>query len=566
MPINQSGETYKIPLSSAGFSTMEWPSTNSAIVKTFAELQAANSDTNITHILLGRDITITSSITIAATKVIFFQKYKFIKSGSATVRFLGSVEAGRYQIFSGYSAGNITGPFKNSEIYPEWWGMTTNRAELAINSAISAVDYYNQGNTVSLAAGTYYTGGPIDLRGSLTQLVGAGSGATTIYTTSAWTPSRWMSSFYYFSGGPFSGANYNCRSGAILIGGDVVSGHSFRTGIRGVTINCYEATKNNPTKKVCGITCSDYVEENTIIEDICINNFSGFGIGFESESGTHTVNGVTIRNFWITASVNRDSVPIYIPYHAAVCTVKDGTIDVRVSKGQTIYATSPPALTYTWPVYGVLASGYHTTIDNLHIEGCLIGVQIYDVNSPPCSVTVSNIDTTWMMASALSGGEMRWYTDWERLSSSGQFGPAPSLAVQLTSFGNPTLMEYTKYYGVSVNIGKINPAFNAAYLYNTTAVITNIRNTSYWTPAYLLRDALYNVHYSAWGKGQYPNIAATSSIAFYARSAGWVHQTNSNDLSAYPYRSGAAGTDSVTNVAYSTSSPDTSRTYYLGPI
>ena len=94
-PVNQSGDTYKIPLSSV-ISSVEYPTTDSRVVKTFSELQAANSDSSVTKIIIGADITISSSIVIGATKTVFFQKYKFTKSGSSTVRFLGTCEAGRY--------------------------------------------------------------------------------------------------------------------------------------------------------------------------------------------------------------------------------------------------------------------------------------------------------------------------------------------------------------------------------------------------------------------------------------------------------------------------------------
>jgi len=118
----------------------------------------------------------------------------------------------------------------------------------------------------------------------------------------------------------------------------------------------------------------------------------------------------------------------------------------------------------------------------VHFEGMLIAILVWDPGFS-CSVNISNISTTAMMESALPSGEMRWYNDYDRLSASGQFEPAPSLAYQLTAFGDPTLHQYINKYGATIVISKLpeKMEYNSAYAYNVTATISNVRNSSSFT-------------------------------------------------------------------------------------
>jgi len=46
----------------------------------------------------------------------------YVKSGTGTIVFNGPFEAGLYQVFSGFSAGNVTFGMLVKEVFPQWWG------------------------------------------------------------------------------------------------------------------------------------------------------------------------------------------------------------------------------------------------------------------------------------------------------------------------------------------------------------------------------------------------------------------------------------------------------------
>jgi hypothetical protein len=76
------------------------------------------------------------------------------KASTYTLTINGPFEAGLYQVFSGFAAGDVTGTFK--EVYPEWWGNntvpgTTDMGD-EITAAIAAVP---AGGTLLFSPGTY---------------------------------------------------------------------------------------------------------------------------------------------------------------------------------------------------------------------------------------------------------------------------------------------------------------------------------------------------------------------------------------------------------------------------
>lgn len=93
-------------------------------------------------IAAGKPILVASNITVStATTIISPVKVEyggmFTKSGSGTLAFNGSFDAGLYQVFSGFSAGNITfGSNSVKEAFPEWAGIGNDGVVNAISIQI----------------------------------------------------------------------------------------------------------------------------------------------------------------------------------------------------------------------------------------------------------------------------------------------------------------------------------------------------------------------------------------------------------------------------------------------
>jgi len=277
------------------------------------------------------------------------------------------------QYFSGFNPGDIRGSFGVvHEVYPEWWGLvgtghTDGLHDRAINCAIRSIEagspHYSPapfesfiearqeagGRVVALAQRTYWISAPVDLSGTSSQLRGAGAARTTLKATSTWdqTSKAWIDCAVWQHVGerpPSTNAYPNLMNHSALVwigGGFPDSGQSFHTSVRGVTLDGYYAIRSSRAKnglgRVSGISSKGWVEENTLLEDVSITNFTGLGVGFPQrmpltlggQNRIATVNGLTLRNFWITGGIRRDAYPIYFTHHAGVATIQDGTIDCR---------------------------------------------------------------------------------------------------------------------------------------------------------------------------------------------------------------------------------------------
>lgn len=100
----------------------------------------------------------------------------YTKSGSGTITINGVFSAGTYQIFSGFSAGNVTfgsGAVKN--VHPEWWGSDTAAFINGVAAASGGILALNSG-TYSLAFSTTTAVAPP----SNIVIEGRGRGVTTI--------------------------------------------------------------------------------------------------------------------------------------------------------------------------------------------------------------------------------------------------------------------------------------------------------------------------------------------------------------------------------------------------
>lgn len=135
-------------------------------------------------LVVNADTTVSTAVTIPSTlSVAVTNGGKFTKSGSGTVTINGPFEAGLYQVFSGFAAGDVTGLLVS---YPEWFGATgddSTDSTTAIASAISSLRA--GGGTVFFSPGAYrFTS--IDLTGK-TGITLQGLGG--LYDTSLrWTP------------------------------------------------------------------------------------------------------------------------------------------------------------------------------------------------------------------------------------------------------------------------------------------------------------------------------------------------------------------------------------------
>jgi len=102
--------------------------------------------------------TLTASLTVPATLAVRIDKGGMIvKASTYTLTINGSFSAGRYQVFSGFSSGDITGAGLTT-VYPEWWGaavddVLTDNGPLII-SALSALP--GESGVISFNSHTYY--------------------------------------------------------------------------------------------------------------------------------------------------------------------------------------------------------------------------------------------------------------------------------------------------------------------------------------------------------------------------------------------------------------------------
>lgn len=460
------------------------------------------------YIVLDRDVYIDYDLTVPKGKEIVVGKYKFYNKGGGLVVY-GTLTAARRQIFVNFDSGKVRGSF--DVVYPEWWGLEDQKHEKAINCALRAGFKNYSGNKVSLAAGDYIISSTIDMTGSISRLIGAGSGATNIKASNNFNPEWTESNFYLWGKGAL-------HSTLVEIGSKTASsGQSFRGGISNLSISGYSACKRWPGRRISLISSSGYVEENHIIEDVLLSGFTGFGVGFYNPNTISTVNGLHLRNFWITTSFSREAVPIFIPKHSVVTQVECGTIDCRTHKEYssdwvTIPGTPKPDIISDWAQFGIIVEG-DAVINNLHIEGVGIGINIVSSDKPN-SVSISNING-WI----LMDKKMKYYNDPSRIS-----GPPPSLEEQRVNdnfiFDISALVVISSRKGIG----------NSYYNYNSHVTINNIKSSG--GLQYLLRDLAYNIDFTTIGNGRFPN-EDSATISFYSRvvphygvEGKWPHLTN----------------------------------------
>jgi len=119
--------------------------------------------------------TLTTNLVIPSTMSVVIPKGgSIVKASTYNITINGPLEAGLYQIFSGFDAGDVTGTFK--EVYPEWWGIdgTTDQTEIQM-----AVNSLSVGKVV-LSNKTYNTTDEVLISNHRVGIVGQGPKASHI--------------------------------------------------------------------------------------------------------------------------------------------------------------------------------------------------------------------------------------------------------------------------------------------------------------------------------------------------------------------------------------------------
>lgn len=635
-----------------------WSGGANAFVKTYAELKTAVANVNVEKITLGNDIYFTgedANIAIPRRCSINFNGFKFIKTGSTILFILGEVAATRVQVFSGWGIGDIRGTFKNDVLYPEWWGLQGSsvedgRHDIAINSAIKTANVSTSvGRVVSLAAGQYYVGRPIEADNLAIRIQGAGSGATQIVASKLWSSDSWESSerFRYWtdfikykgtsnftSAGPIGGklslvtpvggtaefisgeqitiwdstkyngthvvssvvsptvvvlstTNFNGNdtgmatpvtldysmaigannaSSIIWIGGNANFGGSFWSGVQGTTIIGTWAVINNPTKRISAISWKASVEENTLIKDVDIQQFSGFGIGggmydgFNNTGAINTqdggvVNGLSIENFWIKEATRKGALPIFVNKNTNCCNIRAGTIDCSTPRAATLSSVDYPYFR-TWPLIGMLIyAGNGIDIESVHLEGVGVGIYVATPNEAAGNrgmVNIDSIESQTLMKFGMKDSDQLLSTDMNYVP----LIPANSLSYQMTNENlgyfhlyktlipvtlgmNSDMGSYLFRYSTLVAIGTSfeKPCWDSSFPNN---YFTNVNIRNLYSPSqYTLRDLQYGIDIAGYGAGYEPNnfgrnIAAYSrGMAFGLPSGTYPSMTNGSPFNAY---------------------------------
>lgn len=526
-------------------------------IHTPTQLAAALLEPGELILRLKNPITLPSGNTsIGFDKTIEFGLHWFIDGGGSTVAFYGKCVAERRTIFVGFTAGDIIGTFGGVDVYPEWWGLTNNLHDVAINCAVraSSLSTNGFGIKVSLANRIYDVSAPIDLSGKAVILEGAGSNLTYLRSTTSWAPTWIKAEVWGAGGGP---ANH---AAMIWIGSDLGQGSnsSYRTKVKGMEIQCYNAAfahKTGSLLRVSGISSKGFVEECSVITDVVVGGASGFGIGFCRhrplgsnwadplvDRGAATINGLDISSCWIVGATFTDFYGMYFSGWTNNCTVRNVTVDVGLAKSASVeYAAvgggdpviyGPPAWIQDYPHTAIYAAGYITLTD-IHIEGSVIGIFVPEIGGAS-NVTATNIKAFAMMDRARGAV----------YELDGRSGAEP-----------PANTDYYGYGSAILIAGASETAATPTLNWKGSATLTSVSTNG--ACCYLVRDAAYGINRSMYGMGQFPLGGLGGRFSFYTRGNIYSRST----VSPYNYIGG--GTYDPANPG---SAQSTSRTFFIGPI
>lgn len=150
-------------------------SSNIIILKSGDGLNAAitSAGTNTVTLLIIGTVTLSGGAVVSPANISYeFESPGKISKSSGTLTINGPFSAGLYQVFSGFSAGEVT--FRAGsvrEVYPEWWGIVGTNDEDAVNKAITSID---SGNVI-ITKTLYIDSSAIAMKSGIA-LIGAGRG------------------------------------------------------------------------------------------------------------------------------------------------------------------------------------------------------------------------------------------------------------------------------------------------------------------------------------------------------------------------------------------------------
>jgi hypothetical protein len=453
------------------------------------------------RVTLTKSIRLTKQVTIPASVELVPDLFGFVQGGGGSILFYGELKAGRQQIFYGFAPGEVRGTFGSESVLPEWWENPS--TDKGINCAVRSGIFGGTGVLVSLAQGVYKLWSDIDLTDVAAGLQGAGMLRTKLMPMKGWKPSTWLTSNAW---AVVDGGNH---AGIVYVGGSKPGAHSFGTSVRGLHIDCYYASVENWDRNISGITHKvGWVEEGTVLDDICITYATGCSVGFpqhlDSATGQYavaTVNGLSVSNFWFYGGMKRTTVPVLTTQHAKA-RVTNGTLAFGVRKPQTsafaevgggdptIYedprtkAVDPHPF-FTWPQVAIQAGGL-CTFSDIHIEGAGIALWL------PQGSGVQNVRAEGINGYQLSDAAQIYVND-------GRGCTSPPLANT----------DYWKY-GTGILISRASPSDYRPGVNAKDSFKGSFTSISGCT--YLLRDAGTGDEISAFGHGQFPhtNSAALS--------------------------------------------------------
>jgi hypothetical protein len=514
-------------------------------------------------------------------KTIVFNDWRIVQGLTpGQLSLFGPIVADRQEIFTSFSAGQIRGTFGRVDVYPEWWGLQANNHDIAINCAVKAstLDSNGFGIKVSLSNRTYDVSAPIDLSSMAVTLQGAGTGLTSLISTTSWNATFLKADVWGLDTGS---ANHAAMIwiGGDLTGNDLYDARTYRCKVIGMTIACGNASfahKIGGVKHVSGISSKrGWVEEGNAISDVTITSASGFGIGFCQHKlvtgssggfGAAVINGLSIKDFWIAGPTFTDAYGMYFSQWTNNCSVDTGTIDMRVSKSISSEWNTPPVIPtpptpwiVTYPLIGVKAQG-NLSLSNIHFEGMAIAVHVQYNSSGGNAINLQSLVFKWLqdpLRNAVHYEDGRSGADFANES---EVTAANQITGDVTNDGN-------RYfgYGTGVLISKNKGSYQVAYNNFDRVTINGLKDTG--VVLYLLRDAMYGKNIRSYGKGQYAASSGYGGISFYTRGNAYAWTTALvYDAMAdeWVYNSiGATGSYDPANLA---DPANASRQFFIGPI
>jgi hypothetical protein len=250
-------------------------------VRAYADINTAVTaiGSTSTTLVVSNAQTLTGNLTIPSTLTLkILQGGSIIKASTYTLTINGNFEAGLYQVFSGFSPGNITfGVGAIKEALPEWWNKNTTPGTTDMFSAITAaINSLPSGGQVFFAKNIYALSAPLHILSNIS-LLGTGKASelrdiSTIENHFLYTSNDINISIrnLYINGN---------RHGRLSGGGDATSGSSV---------------------SLANVDGTYFPRENNIIIENCYITGAGF-----NNIGMYNVHNVVIKDNYL--SDGRDS-------------------------------------------------------------------------------------------------------------------------------------------------------------------------------------------------------------------------------------------------------------------